>query len=389
MNKQVDQTNIEDHWVGSFVPEGFTVIRFNCSKVTFTRKWDFEELGLEADVAARIGTLGRKKMIDPKIPARVRKVFDNTRAFLESVGTKIGDFYVFPVDKARDVTARMEGFQAELHKVKQYIIQSYDGLIEDFAREAEDLHPGMGKVIREQRFSLEYVERQIYFHWERPADMQLSAVNTIFEDLRSRVMDIENRWLDSGGGVIRLNAHTRATLIKLRDWCSSMSLCHAQMGTMVNNINAVIDQLPATFIRANSYPKEDALIAQLFNQLRHAKKIKQLERGIREEDIFADALGVTDQEEASQSNLEATFGLEVATEVSAPSEFMGVDMTESSVDSGFVGNPDSHQARVAVPEYSMFGGVQETSVAVEPVAVKQKPAPEKARDTEFGFQKFF
>ncbi|MFA0697929.1 hypothetical protein, partial [Vibrio sp. 10N.222.49.C9] len=120
--------------------------------------------------------------------------------------------------------------------------------------------------------------------------------------------------------------------------------------------NAVIDQLPATFIRANSYPKEDALIAQLFNQLRHAKKIKQLERGIREEDIFADALGVTDQEEASQSNLEATFGLEVATEVSAPSEFMGVDMTESSVDSGFVGNPDSHQARVAVPEYSMFGG---------------------------------
>ncbi len=153
------------------LPKDVTPIYLEISQWHGKRVLKSEYLELDYELDKELAHLGNVSMIKPELLKKFRNLANTANAALSKYGVRFGDGYIIPNVKHAEVMSQLKKVQEEWYETKAEIISRYQIHLLRWASEAEAKRKGFGQIIKDNAFSVDYIDSQIQFEIKTAQDM--------------------------------------------------------------------------------------------------------------------------------------------------------------------------------------------------------------------------
>ncbi|MBD1577664.1 hypothetical protein HC723_14730 [Vibrio sp. S11_S32] len=298
------------------LPNGYTVIYINATQWTAKRSLKAEDLNLSQEITKEVATLGSLNCFDPKNIKMVRNLINQAYSYCYEFGVKFGDGVLLPISKKNWLIDRLTEVQHQIIQTRDLILSTYMSDLDGWVAEVESKVTGLGRVVRKQAFTPEYIERQIQFSWHGIEDKVGSLGSVLMDEMaskaRKKLAELETK---------KQANHGRLKLTRM-----DLRLFEAiQRKLMINqSLDARVTPLLDAVVQLFELAEGEGQLPTKFN----VEYMKTLTLMAHPESTF----GLSDaSEEATDSSFEFDFLCDDEPDASAASDEVNIDM-ESEAD---------------------------------------------------------
>ncbi|MBY3789006.1 MULTISPECIES: DUF3150 domain-containing protein [Photobacterium] len=228
------------------LPKDVTPVYLEISQWHGKRVLKSEYLELDYELDKELAHLGNVSMIKPELLKKFRNLSNTAVAALSKYGVRFGDGFIIPNVKHAEVMSQLKKVQEEWYETKAEIISRYQIHLLRWASEAEAKRKGFGQIIKDNAFSVDYIDSQIQFEIRTAQDMVSGLEKTLIDEVAERFTDKQEQLIKRKHekGHFAIN---RRDLIVLRDVQDKL-LVNAMLSDkalpLVDFIEAILEKVP-------------------------------------------------------------------------------------------------------------------------------------------------
>ncbi|MDF9399163.1 DUF3150 domain-containing protein [Vibrio sp. 1180_3] len=325
--------------------QGLALIKVDISGSDFKKSLKYSEIGLEKDLEAELATLGRKSVFEKTYPKLLRNNKDQIYTYLDKMGVRFGSFgtWAVPTEIYQEVHKHLKEKQEEREAIKAELLRKYDSLLQEFARQAEELREGFGQIVLTNAYDKSHIQMQIGMVIEAQEDI-ISGISLSAIDGMSRLARDYDRDLmkvaKNNNTRPRITRFTRLKLEEMRDYCVRFMFLTSVLEDAARLIEQTIAQLPSSVASNKAYDKETSIVLTTLKLLTTPDELT----GVVIDSPLQDETSSLDDSEETDSSLPMNNDEQLLSEVGTKiivEEYEGTDSVLSTVpsflgiDSGF------------------------------------------------------
>lgn len=278
--------------------QGLALVRIEISGTDFKKSLKSQDIGLEKEVERELATLGRKSVFSNEYPKLLRNNKDQSYTYLDKMGVRFGTFgtWAVPVNIYNDVIDFLEQKKQEREAIKMQLLISYEAELEQFAKRAEEMRPGFGKIVKQNAYNKSHIETQIQYVIEAQQDIMSSVSISAVQGLSRMAKDYETKLLKKAKDTKTkptITRFTRNVLEEMRDYCLRFVFLTPVLNKAAEIVDATIDTLPPTVVKGHEYSKETSRLLMTLKLLRTPDELDGIE---------IEGVELTEQDKSSVEN---------------------------------------------------------------------------------------
>ncbi|ENM5835085.1 hypothetical protein NTH44_003177 [Vibrio metoecus] len=312
--------------------QGLALVRVDISGTDFKKSLKSRDIGLEKEVERELATLGRKSVFGNEFPKLLRNNKDQTYTYLDRMGVRFGAFgtWAVPVNIYKEVIDFLEQKKTDREVIKARLLRHYDTELQQFAKRAEELRPGFGKIVMDNAYCKDHIHAQIQFVIEAQNDIMsgvsLSAIQGLSRMAKDYEIKIMKKAKETNTRPV-ITRFTRSVLEEMRDFCYRFVFLTGVLNHAAELIQDTIDVLPPTVNKDQQYIEETSKLLTTLKLLREPDELEGIIIGASSNKVNTPIIGVTREELAVTNDEDESFEVAVDEEM-VVNEFVPTDLLD-------------------------------------------------------------
>ncbi|WP_318482516.1 DUF3150 domain-containing protein [Photobacterium leiognathi] len=228
------------------LPKDVTPVYLEISQWHGKRVLKSEYLELDYELDKELAQLGNVSMIKPELLKKFRNLANTAVAALSKYGVRFGDGYIVPNVKHAEVMKQLKKVQDEWYETKAEIVCRYQLHLSRWISEAESKRKGFGQIIKDNAFSVDYIDSQIQFEIKTAQDMVSGLEKTLIDEVAERFSDKQEQLIKrkSEKGHFAINRRDLIVLRDVQDKLLVNSMLSDKALPLVEYIEKILEKVP-------------------------------------------------------------------------------------------------------------------------------------------------